>query len=227
MFSWSMTGWKLIPRCFFRSSPRRNSRRGASCHTCPKGQHVPIEMPCPGCGQTLRVADEHAGRLARCPACATVVTVPVSSPPASPPPLFPEPREPSPPAPEVRQPEVNPYASPTAPRQPSPFGTGSSGQGYPRPHRGGMVLAFGIVGLICLPLTFLGCCLPFGLLLVPFSVSAWVVGAGDLRAMRDGQMDPNGQGMTQAGMILGVIGTGLAGLGLLFSLGVIVLSIVG
>ena len=86
-----------------------------------------------------------------------------------------------------------------------------------------MVLAFGIIGLVVLPLALL-CCPLFGVLLGPFSVAAWIVGRGDLRAMRDGQMDPNGHGMTQAGMILGIIGTVLMGLGLLFFVGMIALS---
>jgi hypothetical protein len=34
-----------------------------------------IETLCPGCGRKLRVADEHAGRQARCPVCGTIYTV--------------------------------------------------------------------------------------------------------------------------------------------------------
>lgn len=36
---------------------------------------MPITFNC-ACGKTLRVPDEHAGRRAKCPACAAVVTVP-------------------------------------------------------------------------------------------------------------------------------------------------------
>jgi hypothetical protein len=49
-----------------------------------------------------------------------------------------------------------------------------------KPHRGGMLLAFGIL--------------------------AWVMGNGDLKEMADGRMDPSGEGMTKAGKILGMIG---------------------
>ena len=35
-----------------------------------------IESPCPGCGVVLAVPDEHAGKQARCPECATVFLVP-------------------------------------------------------------------------------------------------------------------------------------------------------
>ena len=44
---------------------------------------MPIETNCQTCGQRLRVGDEHAGKLARCPACQTVYTVPGLDPPAA------------------------------------------------------------------------------------------------------------------------------------------------
>jgi hypothetical protein len=44
----------------------------------------------------------------------------------------------------------------------------------------------------------------------PFGIAAWVMGGGDLREMRAGRMDPTGQGMTQAGYIIGMIATLLA-----------------
>lgn len=39
-----------------------------------------IETICSGCGQKLAVADEHAGKRARCPACGQIYTVPFQSP---------------------------------------------------------------------------------------------------------------------------------------------------
>jgi hypothetical protein len=39
---------------------------------------MPIESNCQGCGRLLRVGDEHAGKLARCPHCQTIYTVPGS-----------------------------------------------------------------------------------------------------------------------------------------------------
>lgn len=38
-----------------------------------------VETTCSGCGQTLSVADENAGRQARCPACGQIYTVPFPS----------------------------------------------------------------------------------------------------------------------------------------------------
>ncbi len=61
-----------------------------------------------------------------------------------------------------------------------------------RPHRGTMILVFGILGLVL--------CLVFGIV-------AWVMGNGDLREMREGRMDPAGRDMTQIGRILGIVAT--------------------
>lgn len=61
----------------------------------------------------------------------------------------------------------------------------------PRPHRGVLVLVFGIIGLI-------GACLPLG-------IAAWIMGWRDLKAIDRGAMDGTGRGMTKAGMILGII----------------------
>ena len=40
--------------------------------------------------------------------------------------------------------------------------------------------------------------------------TAWILGQTDLKLMRAGQMDRSGEGMTQAGMILGMVMTILA-----------------
>ena len=37
-----------------------------------------IEFPCPACGQTLRVAEEYAGKTAKCPECQASMTVPAA-----------------------------------------------------------------------------------------------------------------------------------------------------
>ncbi len=84
-----------------------------------------------------------------------------------------------------------------------------------RPHRAGMVLGFGITGLVLSgPGGLLGafCCLvcfipAIGLV---FGILAWVFGNADLRAMADGQMDRSGEGTTRTGMIMGIISVCLA-----------------
>lgn len=75
---------------------------------------------------------------------------------------------------------------------------------YPqRPHRGVMILVFGILGLVC--------CIIFGII-------AWVMGNGDLREMDAGRMDPSGRGLTQAGKICGIVSVALAVVGLVIGL---------
>ncbi len=58
------------------------------------------------------------------------------------------------------------------------------------PHRGGLILAFGIMSwVVC-----------FG-----FGIAAWVMGNNDLREMEAGRMDPTGEGLTRAGKIIGLV----------------------
>lgn len=70
-----------------------------------------------------------------------------------------------------------------------------------KPHRGTMLLIFGILGIIC--------CFIFAIL-------AWVMGSGDLKAMAAGEMDRSGEGLTNAAKILGIIGCALAVLSLIW-----------
>ncbi len=70
-------------------------------------------------------------------------------------------------------------------------------------HRGGMILTFGILGIVC--------CIIFGIV-------AWVMGSGDLKEMAEGRMDPSGEGFTKAGKIMGIIGCVLAIVGLVIGL---------
>ncbi len=60
-----------------------------------------------------------------------------------------------------------------------------------QPHRGVMILVFGILGIVICGI---------------FGIVAWVMGNSDLRAMREGRMDPTGEGLTNAGKICGIIG---------------------
>ncbi len=76
----------------------------------------------------------------------------------------------------------------------TPGGVGRSG--VLQPHRGAMILAFGILGVVA--------CFPFG-------VVAWAMGNRDLRAIDAGMMDPSGRDMTQIGRIMGIVITCLVG----------------
>ena len=63
-----------------------------------------------------------------------------------------------------------------------------------RPHRGVVILVFGILGLVLCQL---------------FGIAAWVMGNQDLREMDAGWMDSSGRDMTNAGRICGMIATAL------------------
>jgi hypothetical protein len=73
------------------------------------------------------------------------------------------------------------------------------------PHRGAMILTLGLVALVG-GMSFCGLPLVIGPI-------AWLLGAWDLRAMRDGQMDPDGESMTRTGQVCGIIATVLLVIG--------------
>lgn len=62
------------------------------------------------------------------------------------------------------------------------------------PHRGGMILALGILAIV-------------GIASIPLGPLAWILGNADLKAMRAGRMDPSGEGQTNIGRVLGMIST--------------------
>lgn len=86
------------------------------------------------------------------------------------------------------------------PTTPGPVGTH-------QPHRGVLILVLGILGLIV--------CAPLG-------IASWVMGAGDLKKIKAGVMDPDGRGLTLAGMICGIVASVLLVLGLAYVLLVVV-----
>jgi predicted Zn finger-like uncharacterized protein len=75
------------------------------------------------------------------------------------------------------------------------------------PDRGATVLTLGICSLVFTAVFF-----PAGLVL---GLMAWVMGHGDLKKIKSGQMDPEGEGLTWNGWLCGMLGTGLSTLMLL------------
>jgi hypothetical protein len=72
-----------------------------------------------------------------------------------------------------------------------------------KPHRGGLILTFGLIGLfVC----------------GPFCLAAWIMGSGDLREMDAGMMDPSGRSNTSSGRNIGMLGTILWIIGFVFVL---------
>ena len=78
-----------------------------------------------------------------------------------------------------------------------------------KPHRGGAILALGIIGIVLCFIT---------------GIIAWVMGSSDLKEMDAGTRDPAGYSLTKAGMICGIIGVVLGILALLWTIFVIGLS---
>lgn len=65
-------------------------------------------------------------------------------------------------------------------------------RGGVEPHRGPMILVLGILGIVVCGVT---------------GIFAWVLGKRDLDLIRRGLMDREGEGLTRAGYILGIVGT--------------------
>lgn len=86
----------------------------------------------------------------------------------------------------------------------TPTPTQQGGQDF-QPHRGSMILTFGIIGVAC--------CFPFG-------IAAWVMGHSDIKSIDSGVMDPSGRSMTNGGKICGIISVIITvlGCGLQFAL---------
>jgi len=76
---------------------------------------------------------------------------------------------------------------------------------YEEPHRGGLILALGIMGFaVC------GVC----------GIFAWFMGSADIKKMDAGQMNPEGRGLTQAGKIMGLISMIFMILSVIFLIGI-------
>ena len=83
-----------------------------------------------------------------------------------------------------------------------------------KPHRGTMILVFGILSLVLFLVGSL-CCFPLPLVGLIMGIVAWVLAVPDLKEMDAGIMDPTGRGTTNAGMICGIVGCALTLLGTL------------
>jgi hypothetical protein len=143
---------------------------------------MPI-FSCPNCEKALSIPDDLVGRQVRCSNCLGVFTT--DSPPPGAPPADDRPAR--------REKDEDEYddALERRPRRDA------------LPHRGSTVLTLGIVALASMAL-----CGPF--LMLPLGIPAWAMGAHDLRLIREGIMDRNGESNTKAGMICGMIAVILA-----------------
>ena len=184
-------------------------------------------IACPECSKHLQVPENLLGKKVQCPECkhTFIATAPDSEDPAdktkvstksSPPPL-------KTPAWDKKAEDDDRDADKKKrrdddeddddddedrPRRRS--GRRSSRGGF-APHRGGMILALGIIGIVAFQ---------------PLGIAAWIMGNTDLKEIRAGRMDPDGEGLTNAGRICGMIATILMIVSLVFFCGGIGLFVV-
>jgi hypothetical protein len=171
---------------------------------------------CPHCRQSVQVPETLMGKNVKCPMCGTafVASAPGEHVPSPLPPSLPEPYSSSP---ESYSP-AEAYSSASGPsdfperrptfREHDPYDDRDRYGRRLEPHRGSTVLVLGILGLVVC-----------GIL----GIIAWVMGSADLAKMREGTMDPEGEGMTRAGQICGIVSTLLIILGIVF--GIIIFAI--
>jgi len=177
-------------------------------------------IKCPQCQRQLHVPEHYVGQKVQCPECRhtfLAATTAVSAQPQSqagpvPPPTSVEPRrrDYDEDDVDVRVPRRRRYEDDADDDDHDEFDPMHRrvGRGYMAPHRGGVILAFGLISLTACAL---------------FGPIAWVLGNQDLAEMRAGRMDPSGEGLTRAGQICGIVGTiflALSALWFFFVLGV-------
>ncbi len=157
-------------------------------------------VSCPSCGKKLQVPEDFFGKNVQCPECKQTFRAEpasaagaVSASPA--PPAAPAPSVPAWEKPPARTSRDEDEADrPRRRRRRDDDEDDDDDRPRRRrllPHRGGMILAFGILSFFVMPIIF--------------GPMAWAMGTADLRDMRAGRMDPSGEGMTQTGRILGIV----------------------
>src|SRR5262245_2440646 len=133
---------------------------------------------CPNCHEALTLPDEYAGRMVQCPRCEnrfTAASTEFASGPAATPLVSSEHHD------DGR--DLPRPSSRRRRRYEDDYDDISINRGHVKPHRGGTILALGIIG-------FFFC----GIILWP---CAWVMGANDLKEMANGAMDSSGEGSTR------------------------------
>jgi hypothetical protein len=152
---------------------------------------MPIQVACPSCSQPLRVPDNLIGEMVKCPKCESAFTATAES---NAPSERGEPATSESQSPSTYQGTEQPRVPETLARPPRPE-SDDDFRDEPRrarkdyaPHRGTLILV--LTGLTI----FTG-------------IPAWVMGNGDLRQIRAGVMDPEGEANTNIGRILGMIST--------------------
>jgi hypothetical protein len=157
---------------------------------------------CPSCQRKLQVPESLLGQDVRCPTCGATFVGTANG--APPPVSQAQPANPPPAPPPGRRDDYDRR------RYEDEYDDYGADQYRPRrrrhdlaPHRGSAVLTLGILSLVT------------GLAIILGPI-AWSMGHTDMREIRAGRMDPEGEGSTNAGRICGMIGTILGIVGIVF-----------
>ena len=158
---------------------------------------MPIQLTCPACQRQLRVPDNLVGQMVKCPGCKEAFKAVVEEAP----PAVPEP------PPSRRPPEDDDRYREEAPperrvsRRDDDDLDEDDDRGERRgrrrsrrnlaPHRGTIILVLGI-------LSWVGGTFICGII-------AWIMGNNDLKEIRAGRMDPEGESQTNIGRMLGMV----------------------
>jgi hypothetical protein len=167
----------------------------AQANECQAMQEI---INCPSCQRRLQVPDSLIGQDVQCPTCGATFVASVGSQPSRPAERLPDlgvpardmvPEEADDKPRRRRRPEDDDYGD-----------YDDEDDRYRRrrrrdlaPHRGAVVLTLGILSIVIC-----------GIILGPI---AWALGSTDMKEIREGRMDPDGEGITNAGRICGIIGT--------------------
>jgi hypothetical protein len=171
---------------------------------------------CPSCKRPLRIPDELVGQQVKCPACSTTFAANVE---AAPPAVREREPEPEPRERRPREEDERPLRRQRDEDDDRPrrrYDDEEDEDDRPRrrrrrpdyeEHRGTLILILGICSFVVAP--------------IPFGPIAWFLGNADLKEIRAGRMDPEGESSTQIGRILGMVAS------LLFLAVILVLCLIG
>ncbi len=160
---------------------------------------MPIQITCPSCSRQLRVPDNLVGQYVKCPGCEKTFTASVEEGGPAKESLRED-------APASRQSDEQSYkpadappparTRPRPPRDDDDFDDDRPSRRGRRdfaPHRGTLILVLGILSLVGAGM-FTG-------------IPAWILGNHDMKEIREGRMDPEGESNTNIGRILGMVST--------------------
>ncbi len=102
-------------------------------------------------------------------------------------------------------------------------GAAAGHRSFMKPHRGALILVFGILSIV---FAFFGlaCCGLVSVVSGALGIMAWTMGKSDLKQIGLGSIDPGGAGLTNAGRICGIIGTMLSLVAIIVMVAALVLT---